>query len=362
MGPLRRDVDGSVCPRVTCGTEAMAVMKYSVVYLTVMGLAGCVGADETLDLTPEGVIGSALVVENGRELNGRELNGRELNGRELNGRELNGRELNGRELNGRELSDARLGGRPIAVTLQGSELVGTRRDGAVVRGTDLRGVRFTLVGDGSTREVQVDSVIQGVGAEQDVWRYGVSLRIGGGSVPVCGRDASGAAILAIPLAGLWDYRVGVPGGGSHRDGAGALTFACGGGVLAHCVTSGYAPWRTRRVATSGGAREISLADHHQACTRLLRADFCGDGRSFTVEGTVINLYDGAGVQRDTEAWPFEAEWNPDGARCLVNRRITGSATVPRCARDLTDARCGDPMHFATGTLIMSEFEPRHGHR
>ena len=61
----------------------------------------------------------------------------------------------------------------------------------------------------------------------------------------------------------------------------------------------------------------SLADYHQACTRMLRADYCGDGTPHTVDGTLINIYDGIGIQRDTDDWAFEAEWTTTGARCSV---------------------------------------------
>ena len=30
-------------------------------------------------------------------------------------------------------------------------------------------------------------------------------------------------------------------------------------------------------------------DHHQACVRMVRADYCGDGRSWTVNGRRVNL-------------------------------------------------------------------------
>ena len=36
---------------------------------------------------------------------------------------------------------------------------------------------------------------------------------------------------------------------------------------------------------------MSLASYHQACTRMARADYCGDGTSHTQDGTWIEYYD-----------------------------------------------------------------------
>jgi hypothetical protein len=62
---------------------------------------------------------------------------------------------------------------------------------------------------------------------------------------------------------------------------------------------------------------------------MARADYCGNGRSHTHEGTLIDFYDGLGVLSPTteasEVWDparasFEAAWAPDGAACLSRTR------------------------------------------
>jgi hypothetical protein len=298
-------------------------------------------------------VSQALTVDNGRELNGRELNGRELNGRELNGRELNGRELNGRALVG-----AQAGGFVLSTAqLEGSELLLTTQDGSTVRGTDAVGA---ILWDDGQLAVRVDAA-QTDAAASDVWRYTLSRRVHGKWAPLCGTDEAGAPVAAIPLSGRWDYRQGVTGGGDHLD-DGSITFACEGAALAKCVDFGYAPWRTaQQCDAAGNCFQVSLADYHQACTRMVRADYCGDGRSFTVDGTPIDLYDGIGIQTDTESWDFEAEWTPSGAACLHDARIIGGRN-PGCGHALEEASCGDPAHFAEGTLLMTEAQPSHpGH-
>ncbi len=321
--------------------------KTRMTWAVVAALAsGCGGARLDERVAEVASTQQALLQENGRELNGRELNGRELNGRELNGRELNGRELNGRELNGRELNGSSLGGVAAqgltALWLEGSELVASAEDGAQVRGEALTGAE--LASEGSPLRYRID----GVEAVGDVWHYRVSYRTNERWEPVCEGGAT-----SIPLAGLWDYRQGVEGGGRHVDVPGTVTLGCTDAALGKCVLMGYAPWR---VAPGGG----TLAAHHQACTRMLRADYYGDGRSFTKDGITINVYDGVGIQADTESWRFEAEWDEEGAVCLEGSRRTGRHWKAGRIYDaeLELPQCGDKAHFDDGTLLMTEYRAR----
>src|SRR5512140_170315 len=120
---------------------------------------------------------------------------------------------------------------------------------------------------------------------------------------------------ALLVPGVWGAD------GARRDPPGEVTLACETGVIAKCIQWGYKPWATK----NGKA----LAEYHQACTRMARADYCGDGRSHTRTGTKIDMYDSAGVQqRTTErtaGWDparavFEAAWTPEGAYCMTRSR------------------------------------------
>jgi hypothetical protein len=131
----------------------------------------------------------------------------------------------------------------------------------------------------------------------------------------CATTAKMPTPRALAVRGVWDAT------GAHREVPGKFTFACEGGAIVKCIGWGYRPWQTK-----GGQ---SLADYHQACTRMARADYCGDGRTHTREGTTIDIYDGAGVQSRTvtavAGWDpaqgsFEAGWTPDGAYCLAHTR------------------------------------------
>jgi hypothetical protein len=127
--------------------------------------------------------------------------------------------------------------------------------------------------------------------------------------------------------------------------------ACRGGAIAKCVEWGYRPWATAVECDDERCFEISLTDHHQACTRMARADYCGDGTPHTENGTLIDIYDdlsppiASAEAAGHHSWGVEAEWGPAGATCVgksLRLDILDSSTqVPSCLKDLKDLEaCG----------------------
>jgi hypothetical protein len=310
--------------------------------LLLLAVAAC-GGGETTELAPSSRA-SALTASNGHSLNGHSLNGHSLNGHSLNGHSLNGVSLNGVSLNGHSLN---------GTALQGSQLVGVTDNWKFIAGTQFAGASIAgVLSDGSTLPMRVDGVSKGTGSNSDVWFYDVSYRSDEGWLPLCGTDAGGEPIAAIPLAGTWDYSEGTRTGGSWTSSSTSFTFACRLNALAKCAEMGYKPWAT--------VNRTSLRDHHQACTRMIRADYCGNGLSWTLDGRLINLYDSLGIQTDTDRWTFEAEWKPDGARCLTLPRVVELKTVfgvvDQCIlQKVLNLGCGAKSHFSSGTLIMNEY-------
>jgi hypothetical protein len=148
-----------------------------------------------------------------------------------------------------------------------------------------------------------------------------------------------------------DHGIFVPGrwneSGAHIEAEGVVTYACMSGVIAKCASWGYAPW------TAG-------TDAHQACTRLARADYCGDGTPWTLDGTTIVVYDALGIEHAV-AYPeygFEAAWGVDGAICVDAPRYAiedadGRAVLPECFADLPACESlDDPA--ATGALLAND--------
>lgn len=205
------------------------------------------------------------------------------------------------------LASANLGGVAGALKLQGGHLVGKSVVGSVVQGE---------TSGGQPVEVAICGAEPSAGDLDMVW-----YRIEAWNPVAQDWENPCVATRAVPnpralvLAGTWDAS------GTHHAGAGKVTFACEAGALGKCAAWGYKPW-----ASVNGR---PLADTHQACTRMARADYCGDGRSHTRPGTVIDYYDSAGVAARTASaspeWDpakasFEAAWAPDGASCLSRTR------------------------------------------
>jgi hypothetical protein len=137
--------------------------------------------------------------------------------------------------------------------------------------------------------------------------------------------------MAFPLAGTWTAS------GRHEDQP-TFILTCTAGAIGKCVRFGYKPWKT----TPEG---MSLWSYHEACTRMVRADYCGDGRSWTKDGTPIDLYDRLGIQTEdhNDGMEFEAAWGVDGAHCVRHTRIPELLIPDRiateCKRQVSVAEC-----------------------
>jgi hypothetical protein len=306
-------------------------------------IAACHAADER----PEAVSrrSDALVTGNGRSLNGRSLNGRSLNGRSLNGRSLNGRSLNGTTLDAVSARAVTLEGTDVvhvslSATLFSGYLGKKTADQPPITGADFIGsVWEGVLSDGTTIPIRIDAIDQLPAPNSDLRGYAISyLTDDQGWVPYCGLEEDGTLNLAIPMAGTWSYQENAPGSGKYDDNADkGYTFACRHAAIAKCVEMGYRPWEK-----SNGK---SLQPLTVACTRLLRADYCGTGVSYTVDGTLLDLNDRLEIQQVAEpTWSVEAEWGENGAVCLApgsGDRFTNAALMPSCYAKLSAvAECG----------------------
>jgi hypothetical protein len=303
-----------------------------------------------------------------------EANGVLLNSFRLNSFRLNSFRLNSFRLNGDqgtedfiEIVDIDVPGKAAVEHswIDGSELNIVTTADKVLSGSELEGttITFHVQEDGVShvREVLIADVDEpgtkdGWGgwdawnkwdhdkdaAEDGLVRYDLRLRElpDDDWEPLCGLDDQGQPIDAVLLTDIWDPETGDKIVPRPSD---AVTFACVDAALGKCATWGYHPW-----ASVDGE---PLADYHQACTRLVRADYCGDGVSYTDEGTPIHVLDLLGIELlDTlVSFLVEAEWGPDGAVCLnlANTRIEG---VEVACGDALPA-CGDD--FASGGLLQS---------
>lgn len=199
------------------------------------------------------------------------------------------------------------------VAVAGTRFVVTTTTGRVLWQSELPGLVFSIGdGSGAQRKIRIDGVSRdGRDAAGEVMLYALSEwdRAGGGWRPLCEADPDGQR-LGFPLAGSFDADM------RYHPGAGRFLITCTGGAEAKCVRFGYKPWGT----APGGE---PLLPYYQACVRLVRADYGGDGQGHTRNGTLIDLFDRIGIQRDETApdMSFEAVWGPDGAVCVRHTRL-----------------------------------------
>jgi hypothetical protein len=307
-------------------------MKSTLVSILVSLAAGCSMDSPTSQLTQD------LTSANGTSLNGVSLNGTSLNGTSLNGTSLNGTSLNGTSLNGTSLN---------GTSLNGTSLNGTSLNGTSLNGTSLNGTVWTgLLSDGSTLALRIDSYVQGTGANSDISMYGVSYQSDGGWSPLCGTNTDGTPVLAIPVPGVWNTEADVAGGGAYSNDGTQFTWSCRAKTIAKCVEMGYKNW-------------TGYSEQLQSCVRMLRGDYCGNGHAYTANGQLVNLYDNAGIQLDTESWGAEAEWTSAGARCILDATHTRYVHVgnptPSCVTAGTlpvGGSCGSS--FAGGATLIDE--------
>lgn len=206
------------------------------------------------------------------------------------------------------------------VEAESGHLVAYDGQTVVFSGADARFQGMELSLDGSSSLLRIVDVSTKTPASP----YTLEIVTNGVATPYCKDNGT-----AFASRGRWTTK------GAHES-TDTLNFTCFDGVIWKCFTWGYDP----------GNAPVAAADPrddpwrvHQACTRMARADRCGDGAPKTFEETAILIRDRvAGGQphvsdpsvpplRFPTADPpppnvywFEAAWTEDGAICLSRER------------------------------------------
>jgi hypothetical protein len=219
---------------------------------------------------------------------------------------------------------------------------------------ELPGTVLTL-GDGSGRQrrLRIDAVEPDpIDLNGEVMLYTLSEpdAATGNWRNACDPDPDGRR-LGFPLAGAF------AASGTYEPDHPGLLITCTGGAEGKCIRFGYKPWQT----TPDG---IALEPYYQACVRLIRADYGGDGVGHTRNGMPIDLFDHIGIQADESApgMTFEAAFRPDGAVCVAHPRLPDDVSLsalgeryPRLAGRL-GAACDEQ---APGLVFVRSFGPGH---
>ena len=156
------------------------------------------------------------------------------------------------------------------IEADGPDLVLKLDDGRILRREALVGLRLMLATRDSRAEVRIDSVdMDAVAIGSPIPLYALTL-VGPDVTPgnFCQPDPHGR-------------RAGFP----IPDGAGGFSFTCTSGAEGKCVLMGYRPWETRD--------GVPLRDLHRACMHMLRADYGGDDRPTTRNGTASTSMTGS---------------------------------------------------------------------
>jgi hypothetical protein len=327
----RRKDCAVIAGQISVGWRSMMNAKISVVMTTIVGALTCLGGCEASDLDAERTTLRADTCPQWKcGFNAAEVNGRSL--QELNLAGLPN--ADGVRIVGFTPPPlALLGGYSLAV--ENDELV-AKRFGSKLRGSQLIGSIIlvqTAVG------VIVPVTIAGV-SQVASWATGGAPIVAYTLITpelnsLLGVRNVCSGSLLDPLAAA----VTVLGGETY-DGAlktvnagmtGWFTLACAGSAAAKIKLLGYGP----QSQFPGAATPASPAAR-QATLKMVTADYCGTGHSYTANGTPLVWANKAGTVDSSDLHTpgdVEAIWTTNGALCLDATRIAASEVdceLPTC--------------------------------
>jgi len=262
---------------------------------------------------------------------------------------------------------------PVAsIAVEGTVLKITLADGRVLASRDLIGASLLIDQGDRLRRVRLDGIERDpddkrrdVAPADVIWLHSFAVEGPDGAWgPLC-EDGPDGRRQAISVAGRFSYADGRLGAGEP----GSFELACTAGAMGKCVRFGYHPWQTRNlpqpVSHHDGEPVPSQLDLFNACIRMVRADYGGDGTGTTRNGMLIDLYDDYGIQAPDldHRMTFEAGWTQDGAVCVSHPRVNENISLGEIAarwRRLagrTGATCTEEAARSLGALLFNRSMP-----
>lgn len=225
---------------------------------------------------------------------------------------------------------------PSRVEADGPTLKVTMSDGRVLRSPDLVGAVLTVRdGVGVVRRVKLAGLSDDPGdRSHSIKLHDFQVEVAAGEWrPYCQKWPADGSQAGIPMATA----------------DGGFELVCTAGSKVKCVRFGYAPWAT-------GPDGQSLRPLWEACNRMVRADYGGQGEATTLDGQTIDMYDPLGIQTPDNApeYGFEAGWAPDGAVCVNHVRVKQNTSL-----EALEAKY-PRLKGRTGAICTEEFARAHG--
>lgn len=218
----------------------------------------------------------------------------------------------------------------------GTRFALTLADGSVLHSEDLVGAELQMA---SGLLLRIDAVERRADPRgQPLWLHSISVRdAAGGWSGLCLPHADGTR-LAMPVPGRERADASI------ADDAQGWVLACTAGALGKCLRAGYHPWEPGQRAT------------YNACVRMFRGDYGGDGQPHTENGRQIDIYDDQSIQRP-ELLPsqrFEAGWSEEGAVCVHHPRVAHKVSLAE-----VEARY-PRLRGRVGAICTEDFARAHG--
>lgn len=222
----------------------------------------------------------------------------------------------------------------------GRALTGADAGGVILSGAQLVGAQFgVVVGDAANVTMTItdydDTVASWSDAGAQITAYRASYRDAQQQPqPLCpAADANNQWFMLI-AGERYDSGVneviGAPG---------SVTIACVGEAVAKMKLMDFHP---------NGNRQASAMER-QATLRMITADYCGTGQSFTAAGTPVAWRDAAGqIEPAVSEVVLEAMWDEDGASCLNQPRYAALEDVYGACGEIP--ACSDDGSFAPGAV------------
>jgi len=262
---------------------------------------------------------------------------------------------------------------PVAsIAVEGTVLKITLADGRVLASRDLIGASLLIDQGDRLRRVRLDGIERDpddkrrdVAPADVIWLHSFAVEGPDGAWgPLC-EDGPDGRRQAISVAGRFSNADGRFGAGEP----GSFELACTAGAMGKCVRFGYHPWQTRDlpqpVSHHDGEPVPSHLDLFNACIRMVRADYGGDGTGTTRNGMLIDLYDDYGIQAPDldHRMTFEAGWTQDGAVCVNHPRVKENISLGEIAArwrrpaGRTGASCTEEAARSLGALLFNRSVP-----